>query len=117
MVEKIVNFGKGIKVPGLEGMSLYDLLYLYIVGIVRGGLTSRAGGISYSFFMAIFPFMLFMLTLIPFIPVEGFQQGFMEIISEAMPPKTYLAVVPIFDDIANNKYGGLLSFGFVVSIF
>lgn len=117
MIEKIVNLGKRIKVPGLEGMTFYDLLYMYIVGIVRGGLTSRAGGISYSFFMAIFPFMLFMLTLIPYIPVEGFQDSFMEMISEAVPSKTYNAVVPILEDIAKNKYGGLLSFGFLVSIF
>ena len=117
MLEQITNLGKKIKVPGLEGMSLYDLLHMYIVGIIRGGLTSRAGGISYSFFMAIFPFMLFMLTLIPYIPIEGFQENFMRLIAEALPPKTFEAVVPIFEDIANNKYGGLLSFGFLVSIF
>ncbi len=117
MFEKLINTGKRIKVLGLEGMSLYDLIYMYIVGIVRGGLTSRAGGISYSFFMAIFPFMLFMLTLIPFIPVEGFQESFMDMIYEAVPSSTYEAVVPVLNDIANNKYGGLLSFGFLVSIF
>lgn len=117
MLEKIVNIGKKIKIPGLEGMSLYDLIHMYIIGIVRGALTSRAGGISYSFFMAIFPFMLFMLTLIPYIPIEGFQENFMFLISEALPPKTFEAVVPILEDIANNKYGGLLSFGFIVSIF
>lgn len=117
MIRKLIIFGRKIKIPGLEGLSLYDLLHMYIVGIVRGGLTSRAGGISYSFFMAIFPFMLFMLTLIPYIPVDGFQESFMELINQALPPKTYTAVVPVFEDIANNKYGGLLSFGFLVSIF
>ncbi len=117
MLKRIIKLGKSIKIPGLEGMSLYDLLHMYILGIVRGALTSRAGGISYSFFMAVFPFMLFMLTLIPFIPIEGFQENFMELISEALPPKTFDTVGPIFDDIANNKYGGLLSFGFLVSIF
>jgi membrane protein len=117
MIDKLVDLGKQIKVPGLEGMSLYDLVHMYILGIVRGGLTSRAGGISYSFFMAIFPFLLFMLTLIPFIPVDGFQESFMLMISEAVPTNTYKAVIPVLDDIANNKYGGLLSFGFFVSIF
>lgn len=117
MIEKIVGLSKKMKILGLEGMSLYDLLQLYILGIIRGGLTSRAGGISYSFFMAIFPFMLFMLTLIPYIPVEGFQENFMVLISRAVPTKTFEAIVPVFHDIANNKYGGLLSFGFFVSIF
>ena len=116
-MNQLVNFFKNIKIPGLEGLSFYDLIEVYFTGIVKGALTSRAGGISYSLFMAVFPFLLFMLTLIPYIPVDGFQESFMLLISEALPPKTYEAVVPILKDIANNKYGGLLSFGFLVSIF
>jgi membrane protein len=68
----LVRLGKKIKIPGLKGMSLYDVLEMYIIGIVEGALTTRAGGIAYSFFMAIFPFMLFVLTLIPYIPIDGF---------------------------------------------
>ena len=85
--DKLTALGKKIKIPGLEGLSLYDLLRMYSIGIVRGALTSRAGGISYSFFMAMFPFMLFMLTLIPYIPIDGFQENFMLLISEVLPPK------------------------------
>ena len=44
----LVRFGKKIKIPGLEGMSLYDVLEMYIIGIVEGALTTRAGGIAYS---------------------------------------------------------------------
>ena len=112
-----VRTGKKISVPGLEGMTLYDLLEMYFIGIVKGALTSRAGGISFSFFMAVFPFMLFMLTLIPYIPIDGFQENFMILISELLPPDTFEAVDSVLVDIANNKYGGLLSFGFFVSIF
>jgi membrane protein len=108
---------KKIKVPGLEGMALYDVLEMYITGIVKGALTSRAGGVAFSFFMALFPFALFILTLIPYIQIEGFQEGFMQFINEALPPKTSDAVDVVFQDIINNKYGGLLSFGFVLSIF
>ena len=53
VVTILVRFGKKIKIPGLEGMSLYDVLEMYIIGIVEGALTTRAGGIAYSFFMAI----------------------------------------------------------------
>ena len=42
----LVKFGKKIKIPGLEGMSLYDVLEMYIIGIVEGALTTRAGGIA-----------------------------------------------------------------------
>jgi len=116
-VAKLIKIGRSVPVPGLEGMSLYDLLELYFIGIVKGALTSRAGGMSYSFFMAVFPFMLFMLTLIPYIPIEGFQENFMLFVSELLPPDTFHAVDSVLSDIANNKYGGLLSFGFILSIF
>lgn len=117
VINLLVRLGKKIKIPGLEGMSLYDVLEMYIIGIVEGALTTRAGGIAYSFFMAIFPFMLFVLTLIPFIPIEGFQEGLITLISEILPPKTFDAVDTVLLDILNNKQAGLLSFGFIVSIF
>ncbi len=113
----LVKFGKKIKIPGLEGMSLYDVLEMYIIGIVEGALTTRAGGIAYSFFMAIFPFLLFILTLIPYIPIEGFQEGLFSFIKDVLPPQTFDAVNLVIGDIVNNQYGGLLSFGFLLSIF
>lgn len=117
VISWLVKLFKKIKVPGLEGMSLYDVLEMYVIGIVQGALTSRAGGIAFSFFMALFPFALFILTLIPFIPIEGFQEGFMQFIDQALPPETSESVDVVLQDIANNKYGGLLSFGFVLSMF
>ncbi|CAL2101800.1 Ribonuclease BN [Tenacibaculum sp. 190130A14a] len=117
VVNWVVAFGKKIKIPGLEGMSLYDVLEMYGIGIVKGALTTRAGGIAYSFFMAIFPFLLFILTLIPYIPIDGFQEGLFSLIQEILPPKTFEAADSVLKDILNNQYGGLLSFGFLVSIF
>jgi len=117
IVRWFVTILKKIKVPGLEGMSLYDVLEMYVIGIVQGALTSRAGGVAFSFFMALFPFALFILTLIPYIQIDGFQDGFMQFINQALPPKTYESVDVVLQDIANNKYGGLLSFGFILSMF
>lgn len=113
----LVKLGKTIKIPGLQGMSLYDILEMYIIGIVKGALTSRAGGIAFSFFMALFPFLLFILTLIPFVPITGFQEDFLFMIKQLLPPNTADSVQLVIDDIVNNRYGGLLSFGFVASIF
>ena len=117
VINLLANFGKKIKIPGLEGLSLYDVIEMYIIGIVRGALTTRAGGIAFSFFMAIFPFMLFILTLIPYIPIEGFQEGLFSMIKDGLPPQTFNAVKSVIDDIINNQYGGLLSLGFLLSIF
>jgi membrane protein len=117
VINLLVRFGKKVKIPGLGGMSLYDIVEMYIIGIVEGALTTRASGIAYSFFMAIFPFMLFVLTLIPYIPIDGFQESLIQFISEILPPKTFKAVDSVILDIINKKQSGLLSFGFLVAIF
>jgi membrane protein len=113
----IVRIFKKIKIPGLEGMSLYDVLEMYIIGIVQGALTSRAGAVAFSFFMALFPFALFILTLIPYVPIENFDVIFTGFINEILPPNTSDSVDLVVKDIAQNKYSGLLSFGFILSIF
>lgn len=117
VVRNLKNFAKKIKLPWLEGLSLYDLLEIYIVGIVEGAISYRAGAIAFSFFMALFPFALFILNLIPYIPIEGFQQDFLKFLEESVPPNTYEAIASIINDILNNSYKGLLSSGFILSIF
>ncbi|MFQ3174550.1 MAG: membrane protein [Flavobacterium sp.] len=116
ILRDVARFLKGVKLNWLEGLSLYDLLELYIIGIAEGALSNRAGSIAFSFFMALFPFALFILNLIPFIPIEGFQQDFLKFVSEGVPPNTYYAIENIVDDILHNSNSGLLSSGFLLSI-
>ena len=118
IVDWLVKMLHQIKIPGFEGMKLYDLLEMYVSGIVKGALTSRAGSIAFSFFIALFPFALVVLTLIPFVPIDGFQDDFMAIVFKMLPSKEASdAVAHVLNDIANNKYGELLSFGFILAIF
>ena len=114
----IINFMKSIKLPGLTGLSLYDLLEMYILGIIHGALTIRASAIAFSFFMAIFPFLLFILILIPYIPIDGFQNDFLSVLNTTLPPTTSdFFNKNIFDNINNQITGGLLSSVFIVSMF
>ena len=98
-------------------MSFYDLLELYVLGIAEGAFSYHASAIAFSFFMALFPFALFILNLIPFIPIEGFQADFLEFVKDGVPPNTYDAIYKIINDILNNSHSGLLSSGFILSIF
>jgi membrane protein len=116
ILRDLVRFLKGVKLQWLEGLSLYDLLELYVIGIAEGALSNRAGSIAFSFFMALFPFALFIFNLIPYIPIEGFQQDFLKFVSEGVPPNTYYAIENIVDDILHNSHSGLLSSGFLLSI-
>jgi membrane protein len=66
--------------------------------------------------MAIFPFLLFTLTLIPLVPVEGFQTDFIAFIHDIIPPKSLDMMDNIIFDIATKPKNGLLSFSIVLSV-
>ena len=100
----VVRFLKNIRLPGFEGLSIYDLFEMYIIGIVQGALTTRASAIAFSFFTAIFPFLLFIIILIPFIPFENFQVEFLQFLDSFLPPQTAeFFNSKIFDNISNNS--------------
>lgn len=117
IINILVRFFKRAKLPGLDGLSFYDLLELYITGIVKGALTTRASAIAFSFFMALFPFLLFVLIVIPYVPIDDFKIEFLRFLESFLPPSTSeFFFKNIFEGIDNSQRGGLLSSVFVLSI-
>ena len=111
---------KKIKLSAFEGLSMYDLIEMYLSGIVQGALSSRASAIAFSLFMAIFPLLIFLLSLLPFlipyIEIGGetnFEADFLAFLESFLPTATG----DYFEDIFVQKRGGLLSSTFVISIF
>ncbi|OBX22252.1 MULTISPECIES: YihY/virulence factor BrkB family protein [Bizionia] len=117
VVNLLVKFLKKFKLPGLEGLSLYDLMELYTIGIVKGALTTRASAIAFNFFTAIFPFLLFVLIVIPYIPIDDFKIEFQRFLNSFLPPSTSdFFFANIFENIDSTERGGFLSSVFLVSI-
>src|SRR5690606_4056177 len=117
IVGYLVGLLKKIRLPGFERLSIYDLTEMYFIGVIKGALTDRASAIAYSFFLALFPFLLFILNLIPYVPMEGFQENFIVFIESLLPPQTVGFFDTIIEDIGKNQRGGLLSSAFLLSIF
>jgi membrane protein len=106
-----------VRLPGMEGLTLFNLWEIYYVGILKGALGARANAISYSFFMAMFPFILFVLNLIPFIAIENFQGEFLAFVNELLPAQAAGSFDDIFKEIALKQNGGLLTISFLSSLF
>ena len=113
----LVKLLKKVILPGFKGLSLYDLLEIYISGIIKGTFSSRASSVAYSFFVALFPFLLFILNLIPYVPIEGFKTRFLIFIEDLLPAQTSDLFYPVIVDIAENPRGGLLFFVIMLAIF
>src|SRR5690606_1578500 len=104
------------KLPGLEGLTVYELLRIYIAGIVEGALNYKAGSIAFTFFMALFPFALFLLHLIPYIPIDNFQESFLLFLEDNVMPDTYDAIELILVDMMSYSYKSLISAGVFMSV-
>lgn len=113
----IVSLLQKVILPGFEGLSLYDLLKIYLTGILEGAFSARAGSVAFSFFMAIFPALLFLLNLIPYVPIEGFDIKFLAFIYDLMPSQSEVYFKPIINDIFLNQRAGLLSFTGILTLF
>lgn len=100
----------------MYGFSLYELFNLYFIGIIKGAISTRASSISFSFFMAFFPFVLFVLNLIPFFPIDNFDEVFLSLLESLLPNESAIFFHDIFVDINTNKRSGLLSTTLIFSI-
>lgn len=116
-VAAVIDFSKKLVLPGFDDVPLYDVAGFFIRGLNEGYVTTRASAVSYSFFLAIFPTVIFFFTIIPFIPIEDFQQSLLALLRNFIPRATYATVNETVEDIITRPRGGLLSIGFVLSLY
>ncbi len=123
VINWLAAFLKKIKLPAFEGLSAYDLIEMYIVGVVEGALSTRASSIAFSLFLALFPLLIFMVTLVPFVidffslESTNFNEEFPRFLESFLPSATSDYFEGIFQQIKDQKRGGLLSSSFLLSIF
>lgn len=105
-----------IKLPLFEGLSLYDVSTFFFKGIMEGRVTNRAASVAFSFFLAFFPGIIFLFSLIPYVPMEGIEAEIFATFQRILPPDTYDATRSTINDILNNRRSRLLSFGFLFAL-
>lgn len=115
----IIDKSKTTSLPGFRGIPLYDVVKFFIGQVKTVGMTERASAIAYNFFMAIPPVIIFLFTLIPFLPItRQFQTQLFGIIRDIIPgEKDNAVLIKFLQDFINNPRNGLLSLGFVLSMF
>jgi membrane protein len=105
-----------ISVPGFDKIPLYDVMLFFYRSMVDGSFTTRASAIAFSFFLALFPAIIFLFTLIPYIPIRNFQAELFLLIRDLLPASSFAAVEETIQDILTKPRGGLLSLGFLMAL-
>ncbi len=106
---------KTTSLPGFSRIPIYDFWMFFNNEIKRDLLPVRASAISFNFLIAIFPSIIFLFTLIPYIPVKDLNVYILNMFQQVLPESGYEFLKETIDDIVSIKRGGLLSFGFVLA--
>ncbi len=114
---RTMSASKKLILPGFEGLSFYLVTKFFIQGIRNGVLNMRATSLAFSFFLALFPSVIFLFTLIPYIPIEHFQDELFNLMKSMLPQSAFEATEETIYDIIKNPRGGLLSFGFISALY
>jgi membrane protein len=88
-----------------------------VLRISQDGLTTLAAALSYYFFFALFPFVLFLLALITLLPgVEGLQNWLLQWTAQVVPPQVYDTLAGVINGLLSQPRGGIVSLGAVLAL-
>ena len=117
-VDFIITRSKQLILPGFQGLPLYDVVLFLLRQIKKEGLNIRAAAISFNLLMAIPPFLIFLFTLVPYLPgQQDFIRELLRLIRDLTPNRdTYIWVRDFIVDFTKPR-SGLLSIGFITAGF
>lgn len=138
ILKQILDWSKVYSLPGFSGVPIYNILVFIYKETMRDNITTRANSVAFSLFLAIFPFIIFLFTLLPYLfepadfstflgkilpqsdnlPTSGtYMEILEEYLSSVLPTTANKYLLEIIEGIIGIKREGLLSLGFFLAIF
>ena len=105
---------------GSQSKNLYDVLRIFIQQLKKDNIKERAGSMAFSYTIALFPLLLFLLNLVPYL------QDFFPMVTTAnilsfvqgiIPADVYVTIESTLLDIVSKPRQSLLSLGFFFALF
>ncbi len=111
---------KRIRIKGTNYLSLYRFFKIFLRNIQENEIVDRSNGVAFSFVLAVFPTIIFLFTLIPYIgqyfPAIS-RDNIMVMLGDYLPTSMYEVVASTVLDILSKQRGGLLTLGFLFALF
>lgn len=117
-VRGVIEGSKRVYMPGFSNFTLFDVWKPFVQQLRKGNLFERAAAISFNLFMAIPPTLIFIFTLIPYLPIsDRFVMEMFSLIRDIVPgEKNNSVIIGFLNDFINQPRNELLSFGLVLAI-
>ncbi|MGZ5304480.1 MAG: YihY/virulence factor BrkB family protein, partial [Bacteroidia bacterium] len=111
-----VDRSKAFTVNFMGGLPLYWIIVFFFRNIGKESINLRASSIAFNLVLSLFPALIFLFTLLPYIPIDNLHQQIMFFLKSMMPVSAYEIVDTTITDILAEPRGGLLSFGLLAAL-
>lgn len=117
----VINLTKRLKFKSLNNISLYEFTGLLFSGIAKGIFGLRVGAVSWALFFSIFPFLLFLFSMLPYAPyyTEIEELLFSEFLPRILPQRITAEVIAYVSETARGQEerGGISWIYILLTIF
>jgi membrane protein len=118
LIKKILFWSKKIILPGFQGIPIYYILRFIAEELEKDSLDTRANAMAFSFFLSLFPAIIFLFTLMPYLGIsEELTEYLNETLTKLLPSSGSTYLIGIIHDITSIRREGLLSFGILLAIY
>ena len=117
ILHKLKSFFDSIPLPGFEGITLLNLFQFLKEVFQKGNFAIRSAAVSFHFFVALFPTLIFLLSLIPYLPIDGVKESLLLLAGDLMPFVIYDIFETTVNELFTRRYNAILSIGFVLSLY
>ena len=114
---RLIAWATRIILPGFEGFNVYQIARFFISALAKGHIVTRASAIAFKLFLAFFPAVIVLLTLIPYVPIADFQARLLATFQDMMPMEVFKFINSTLEDLVVKKHGTLLSVSFLVGLY
>lgn len=97
----------------LGGLSLMQLLRDLLREIDEDNVTTGAAALAYYLMLSIFPALISMLSLLPYLPIPHLDRAIMDLLRQAMPQEAAGLLATTVQSVVSEKRGNLLSLGLI----
>lgn len=113
----IIDWAKKTSLPGFSKVPVYDTLVFLYHEAKRENIIHKVNSLAFSFLLALFPFFLFLFTLIPLLPVKGIKMELINELQPFIPDPVEPFLFKTLDDVISTQRNGLLSLSFFLALY
>ena len=117
-IQKLEKWSKGFSLPGFSNIPVYYIATFIYAELKRDDIMTRANSVAFSFFLSLFPFIIFVLPLIRITPwVQGQIEEFETNVEGVIPDYAINYILEIINGIKPEGIFGIQGIGFLMAAF